>query len=270
MIAKLKALHYNEYGFHVSKGDMDMKFMKKLLVASLAMVCAFGGAKLTSGTVTTVKAAENENLKKSVLSIDAGRKYFSEQQLKDIIDKAYKNGYTDVQLILGNDALRFFLDDMSITVNGTTYESEAVKNAMTEGNKKYYNDPNGNALTESEMNNILAYAKERGIGIIPLINSPGHMDAILVGMEALGMQDVRFTHNGNVSERTVNLRNQDAITFTQELVKKYAVYFGNAGVSEIFNFGADEYANDVFGNPGWSYLQDLKLTNLQKLSKIRE
>lgn len=259
MIAKLKALHYNEYGFHVSKGDMDMKFMKKLLVASLAMVCAFGGAKLTSGTVTTVKAAENENSKKSVLSIDAGRKYFSEQQLKDIIDKAYKNGYTDVQLILGNDALRFFLDDMSITVNGTTYESEAVKNAMTEGNKKYYNDPNGNALTESEMNNILAYAKERGIGIIPLINSPGHMDAILVGMEALGMQDVRFTHNGNVSERTVNLRNQDAITFTQELVKKYAVYFGNAGVSEIFNFGADEYANDVFGNPGWSYLQDLKL-----------
>lgn len=259
MIAKLKALHYNEYGFHVSKGDMDMKFMKKLLVASLAMVCAFGGAKLTSGTVTIVKAAENENLKKSVLSIDAGRKYFSEQQLKDIIDKAYKNGYTDVQLILGNDALRFFLDDMSITVNGTTYESEAVKNAMTEGNKKYYNDPNGNALTESEMNNILAYAKERGIGIIPLINSPGHMDAILVGMEALGMQDVRFTHNGNVSERTVNLRNQDAITFTQELVKKYAVYFGNAGVSEIFNFGADEYANDVFGNPGWSYLQDLKL-----------
>ena len=259
MIAKLKALHYSEYGFHVSKGDMDMKFMKKLLVASLAMVCAFGGAKLTSGTVTTVKAAENENLKKSVLSIDAGRKYFSEQQLKDIIDKAYKNGYTDVQLILGNDALRFFLDDMSITVNGTTYESEAVKNAMTEGNKKYYNDPNGNALTESEMNNILAYAKERGIGIIPLINSPGHMDAILVGMEALGMQDVRFTHNGNVSERTVNLRNQDAITFTQELVKKYAVYFGNAGVSEIFNFGADEYANDVFGNPGWSYLQDLKL-----------
>lgn len=236
-----------------------MKFMKKLLVASLAMVCAFGGAKLTSGTVTTVKAAENENSKKSVLSIDAGRKYFSEQQLKDIIDKAYKNGYTDVQLILGNDALRFFLDDMSITVNGTTYESEAVKNAMTEGNKKYYNDPNGNALTESEMNNILAYAKERGIGIIPLINSPGHMDAILVGMEALGMQDVRFTHNGNVSERTVNLRNQDAIAFTQELVKKYAVYFGNAGVSEIFNFGADEYANDVFGNPGWSYLQDLKL-----------
>lgn len=26
-----------------------------------------------------------------------------------------------------------------------------------------------------------------------------------------------------------------------------------------FNFGADEYANDVFGNPGWSYLQDFRI-----------
>ena len=45
---------------------------------------------------------------KSIFSIDAGRKYFSEDQLKSIIDKAYKNGYTDVQILLGNDALRFF------------------------------------------------------------------------------------------------------------------------------------------------------------------
>ena len=103
-----------------------MKFMKKLLVASLAMVCAFGGAKLTSGTVTTVKAAENENLK-SVFSIDAGRKYFSTEQLKTIIERAYKNGYTDVQILLGNDALRFFLDDMSLEVNGKQYDSNAVK-----------------------------------------------------------------------------------------------------------------------------------------------
>ena len=123
-----------------------MKFMKKLLVASLAMVCAFGGAKLTSGTVTTVKAAENENLK-SVFSIDAGRKYFSTEQLKTIIERAYKNGYTDVQILLGNDALRFFLDDMSLEVNGKQYDSNAVKEALTKGNQSYYNDPNGNALT---------------------------------------------------------------------------------------------------------------------------
>ena len=56
-----------------------------------------------------------------------GENTFSEEQLLQIIDKAYLNGYTDVQILLGNDALRFFLDDMSITVDGKTYASEAVK-----------------------------------------------------------------------------------------------------------------------------------------------
>ena len=119
--------------------------------------------------------------------------------------------------------------------------------------------PNGNALTEDEMSRILAYAKERGLSIVPVINSPGHMDSILVAMEELGLEDVRFTHDDKVSERTVNIENAVAVEFTHQLVKKYATYFGNSGACEIFNFGADEYANDVFGNPGWSYLQDLGL-----------
>lgn len=244
----MKALHYNEYRFHVSKGDMDMKFMKKLLVASLAMVCAFGGAKFTSGTVTTVKAAENQNLK-SVFSIDAGRKYFSTEQLKTIIERAYKNGYTDVQILLGNDALRFFLDDMSLEVNGKQYDSNAVKEALTKGNQSYYNDPNGNALTQAEMDEILAYAAERGMNIIPVINSPGHMDSILAAMETLGIQNPQF--DGSV--RTVDLDNEEAVAFTKALVKKYAEYFGSKSV-EIFNLGCDEYANDK-NTGGWANLQ---------------
>ena len=225
-----------------------MKFMKKLLVASLAMVCAFGGAKLTSGTVTTVKAAENENLK-SVFSIDAGRKYFSTEQLKTIIERAYKNGYTDVQILLGNDALRFFLDDMSLEVNGKQYDSNAVKEALTKGNQSYYNDPNGNALTQAEMDEILAYAAERGMNIIPVINSPGHMDSILVAMETLEIQNPQF--DGSV--RTVDLDNEEAVAFTKALVKKYAEYFGSKSV-EIFNLGCDEYANDK-NTGGWANLQ---------------
>lgn len=227
---------------------MDMKFMKKLLVASLAMVCAFGGAKFTSGTVTTVKAAENQNLK-SVFSIDAGRKYFSTEQLKTIIERAYKNGYTDVQILLGNDALRFFLDDMSLEVNGKQYDSNAVKEALTKGNQSYYNDPNGNALTQAEMDEILAYAAERGMNIIPVINSPGHMDSILAAMETLGIQNPQF--DGSV--RTVDLDNEEAVAFTKALVKKYAEYFGSKSV-EIFNLGCDEYANDK-NTGGWANLQ---------------
>ena len=232
-----------------------MKGLKKLFSAMLVLTMLFG----TIANVGMAKIYAAEEGMKRVFSIDAGRKYFSEEQLLQIIDKAYLNGYTDVQILLGNDALRFFLDDMSITVDGKTYASEAVKKAITAGNDHYYKDPNGNALNETEMNRIVAYAKERGLHIIPVINSPGHMDSILVAMEELGMKNVRYSYNGKESERTVNIESDEAIAVTKELVKKYVTYFANANVSEIFNFGADEYANDVFSNPGWGELQKIGL-----------
>ena len=225
-----------------------MKFMKKLLAVTLAFGIVLSGASLTTGEAATVKAAEEQNLK-SVFSIDAGRKYFSVDQLKTIINKAYQNGYTDVQILLGNDALRFYLDDMSLEVNGTSYASDAVKNALTEGNNEYYKDPNGNALTQAEMDEVLAYAEYRGLNVIPVINSPGHMDSILTAMEKLGIENPQF--DGSI--RTVDLNNDKAIAFTKALIGKYAKYFGNKGC-EIFNLGCDEYANDK-NTGGWANLQ---------------
>ena len=191
----------------------------------------------------------------SIFSIDAGRKYFSADQLKQIIDRAAKNGYTDVQLILANDGMRFFLDDMSIETDGRVYESDAVKAALTAGNDEYYKDPNGNALTEAEMNDIISYAKSKGIGIVPVINSPGHMDALLVAMKELGIENAAYTNGSKVSDRTVDITNEQAVNFLYAVLQKYISYFGEAGVSEYFNFGADEFANDVFTNPGWGEIQ---------------
>lgn len=232
-----------------------MKLLKRMFSSILAFTMLLG--IISSTSMTKVYAAEKDM--KRVFSIDAGRKYFSEEQLIQIVDKAYLKGYTDVQILLGNDALRFFLDDMSISVNGKTYASDDVKNAITAGNNHYYEDPNGNALTEDEMNRVVAYAKEKGMNIIPVINSPGHMDSILVAMEVLGLEKVRYSNNGKQSERTVNIENSEAIAFTKELIKKYVNYFGQTGVTEIFNFGSDEYANDVFTNPGWEELQKIGL-----------
>lgn len=192
---------------------------------------------------------------RSIFSIDAGRKYFSADQIKQIIDRAAKNGYTDVQLILANDGMRFFLDDMSVETDGRVYESDAVKAALTAGNDEYYKDPNGNALTEAEMDDIISYAKSKGIGIVPVINSPGHMDALLVAMKELGIENAAYTNGSKVSDRTVDITNEQAVNFLYAVLQKYISYFGEAGVSEYFNFGADEFANDVFTNPGWGEIQ---------------
>ena len=199
-------------------------------------------------------ATVNEKLaKKKIVSIDAGRKYFSPEQLKEIIDKAKHYGYTDLHLLVGNDGLRFILDDMSITANGKTYASDDVKRAIEKGTNDYYNDPNGNHLTESQMTDLINYAKDKGIGLIPTVNSPGHMDAILNAMKELGIQNPNFSYFGKESARTVDLDNEQAVAFTKALIDKYAAYF--AKKTEIFNIGLDEYANDATNAKGWSVLQ---------------
>ena len=215
-------------------------------------------AKVEAPAVATEKAAQvNEKLaKKKIVSIDAGRKYFSPEQLKEIIDKAKQYGYTDLHLLVGNDGLRFMLDDMSLTVGDKTYASDDVKRAVENGTNAYYNDPNGNHLTESQMTDLIDYAKGKGIGLIPSVNSPGHMDAILNAMKELGIEKPNFNYFGKESARTVDLDNEKAVAFTKALIDKYANYF--SGKSEIFNIGLDEYANDATNAKGWSVLQAYK------------
>ena len=206
-------------------------------------------------TPSTERVAQvNEKLaKRKMISIDAGRKYFSPDQLKEIIDKAKHYGYTDLHLLVGNDGMRFMLDDMTIKANGKTYASDDVKRALENGTDAYYKDPNGNHLTESQMTDLINYAKNKGIGLIPTVNSPGHMDAILHAMKELGIQKPNFNYLGKESARTVDLDNKEAVEFTKALIDKYAAYF--AGKSDIFNIGLDEYANDATNAKGWTVLQ---------------
>lgn len=154
-------------------------------------------------------------------------------------------------LAVGNDGMRFLLDDMSLTVNGTTYSSEEVAAAIHTGNEAYYNFTT-DELTESEMDEIIAYAKTKGLGIIPVINTPGHMDAILDAAEALTGKTCSY----NGSARTIDVTNSTAVAFTQAFVQKYVDYFASKGC-KYFNMGADEYANDMFtgGSMGFGNLQ---------------
>lgn len=147
--------------------------------------------------------------------------------------------------------MRFLLDDMSLTVGDKTYSSEDVAAAIHTGNETYYNFTT-DELTESEMDEIIAYAKTKGLGIIPVINTPGHMDAILDAAEALTGKTCSY----NGSARTIDVTNSTAVAFTQAFVQKYVDYFASKGC-KYFNMGADEYANDKFtgGSMGFGNLQ---------------
>lgn len=184
----------------------------------------------------------------SIVMVDCGRKYYSVDSLESIIDSASAAGMHYVMLGVGNDGLRFLLKDMSLEVNGTKYSSYAVTKAIHKGNEAYSNF-DIDELTEHDMELIMKHAASKGVEIIPLINSPGHMDVILNAATTLTGTNCAYSS----SKRTIDVTNAAATAFTQALLQKYISWFASKGCT-MFNMGADEYGNDLNG-PHFSDLQ---------------
>ena len=119
--------------------------MRKRIISALLCIVMLVGLLPTTVFAETSDSGNNAFMK--IFHLDCGRKYFSVDQIEGIIDTLADNDYTHMELAVGNDGLRFLLDDMSVTANDTTYTSDAVKAGIQAGNEAYYNDPNGNALT---------------------------------------------------------------------------------------------------------------------------
>ena len=264
-----KEIHKIGKGMKNMNQTQTRSLRKKVLSLILAVVMAVSllpiSAFASGDSKASTTASTSDGYEYNIMFLDCGRKYYSVDSIKQIIDNASAAGFNYIQLAVGNDGLRFLLDDMSLTVNGTTYDSGKVTDAIHAGNVAYNKTFDGyvggryypystdvNELTQSEMDTIIAYAASKGMGVIPCVNTPGHMDAILDAAEELTGKTCSY--NGSV--RTIDVTNNTAVAFTQALLQKYINYFAGKGC-KLFNMGADEYANDKYtsGSMGFGNLQ---------------
>lgn len=218
---------------------------KKVLSMILVLVMLLSLLSMAAFTLPTAassdSAASNADFMR-IFHLDCGRKYFSVSEIKGIIDQLAANHYTHLQLAFGNDGLRFLLDDMSLTVNGTKYASDKVTSAIQQGNKNLTSGSSGE-LSESEMDGIISYANNHDIQIIPMFNAPGHMYTAVNAMTSLGINGsinrVSTLSDGRTSNWAVDPTDATAVEFAKALLQKYVTYFSQKG-STMFNIGADE------------------------------
>lgn len=193
----------------------------------------------------------NVELQYRIVHLDCGREYFTKDWIIALINEMADAGYNQLQLAFGNGGFRFYLDDMAVG----SYSHKQVMEALEAGNNHYntYGDgengptnsewieynPSVNALTETEMDAIIKHAQSKGIEIVPMLNTPGHMHAVLAAMSKLGI-----TGDLQVSSKPgcLNLSNTEAVAFTKALVEKYVDYFALQGC-KFFNFAMDEYSS---------------------------
>lgn len=213
------------------------------------------------------KIGEGKSLKDDtnfyrIVHIDCGRKYFSDDELKKIIDYAAASNYTHVELAFGNDGLRFLLDDMEVTASGVTYASENVKSAIKAGNTAF---SSAGELIESEMNTLISYAKSMGIGIIPMFDAPGHLQAVIRAMGTLGISMTegtdycKATKSGTSYNWALLATSAQGNNFVQELVQKYITYFAGKGCT-MFNIAADECGFTYDSDTNWSGMSNDQYT----------
>lgn len=215
---------------------------KRLLSLILAVILMIGllpiSAFATSASAQAGedKAATQDSEFLRIFHLDCGRKYFTVSEIEGIIDQLAENHFTHLQLAFGNNGFRFLLNDMSVKANNKTYSSDDVKNAVTNGNATYSNGKNtaSTMLSETDMDTIIAYAKGKDISIIPMLNTPGHMDALVSAMNELGVGTQR-------TDSEMSLTSDAQVEFIKALQQKYITYFASKG-SEYYNLAADEYS----------------------------
>ena len=312
------------------------------LVLSLAMI--FGMVPLVGASAEETAGAQ-DNFDR-IVHLDMGRKYFTPEWIKSLIDEMAKLGYNQLELDFGNSEagqLRFALDDMSVTYTYDEYtmvpvdsvseeepaapaetgapeeepaapaetgapeeepaapagtgapeeepaapvSDEVLEQAETNGNGsgvieyRYSKtpktktidlskalsseSPEGEYITEEQMAEIITYANEKDIEIVPLLNSPGHFGAVLCAADVVG-KNYRYQRDGK-GTNSLNIADPEAQAFGLAVVEKYAAWFAEHGCT-TFNIGADEFANDdgtmgfnEFNDEMWSYF-DSYITGL--------
>lgn len=190
------------------------------------------GTTLMAGTV-----ADHPDVPERSLYLDAGRVFYSVDLIKSILRTLAWNKMNVLYLdFSNNNATRFFLDDMNVTVNGTDYDVATCK-------------PEDGYWSESDMNEIIAEAERYGIQIIPTFDSPGHIGGVYSVNESWFYRASATDYDENVGKITLDLSNQDAYAFGQALVAKYVDYFAAKGCTS-FNIASDEasYADGTHMN----------------------
>ena len=250
---------------------MKKKFLGRvltmLLVASMvftllpAPAIAAGNWWWNNDEAESLADTTDSVLPHRIIHLDCGRKYFSVNNVKSLIDVMAAYGYNELELAFGNAGLRFLLGDMSIsftTENGTTsYSDGDIRDAVVQGNKNQNSSGDGSYWTEADMTEILGYASSKNIEIVPLLNMPGHMNALLDGekFHQYRISGTGYDENKNKVQKTsctsIDPGKADAAAFGHAILQKYVKWFKDYndsnpdGKVKYFNFGADEVGNDI-------------------------
>ncbi|MFF5450395.1 glycoside hydrolase family 20 protein [Streptomyces sp. NPDC012950] len=100
-------------------------------------------------------------------------------------------------------------------------------------------------LTKAEVRRILALAAERHVTVVPEIDSPGHLGAVIAAHPDLQLRSA----SGRAPRGAVDIANPESAKIVDDLLREYAQLFPGA----YWHLGADEYVALMAKDPEATY-----------------
>ncbi|MCP3753468.1 family 20 glycosylhydrolase [Streptomyces sp. TBY4] len=177
-----------------------------------------GGGSAPEGTVRDAPAKPQRGL-----NLDIARKHFTPDWIEDRLREM-----ADLKL---NQLGLHFSDDQAFRIESDTHP-EIVSTPH---------------LTKAQVRGITALAARLHITVVPEIDSPGHLGAVLRAYPALQLRDAQ----GRAVKGAVDIANPAAAKLVDELLREYLPLFPGA----FWNVGADEYQALTYRDPQTSFPQ---------------
>ncbi|MCY0930351.1 glycoside hydrolase family 20 protein [Streptomyces sp. H27-H1] len=177
-----------------------------------------GDAPAPEGTVRDAPAKPQRGL-----NLDIARKHFTPDWIEDRLREM-----ADLKM---NQLGLHFSDDQAFRIESDTHP-EIVSTPH---------------LSKAQVRRITGLAARLHIAVIPEIDSPGHLGAVLRAYPGLQLRDVQ----GREVKGAVDIANPAAAKLVDELLREYLPLFPGA----IWNLGADEYQALVYKDPQASFPQ---------------
>ncbi|MER7908738.1 family 20 glycosylhydrolase [Streptomyces sp. NPDC096068] len=155
------------------------------------------------------------------LNVDTARKHFTAAWIEDRIREM-----GDLKL---NQLGLHFSDDQGFRI-----ESDSHPEVVS-----------AQHLTKAEVRRILALAAERHVTVVPEIDSPGHLGAVIAAHPDLQLRSAA----GRAPRGAVDIANPESAKIVDDLLREYAQLFPGA----YWHLGADEYVALMAKNPEATY-----------------
>ncbi|MFF4533037.1 family 20 glycosylhydrolase [Streptomyces sp. NPDC001407] len=155
------------------------------------------------------------------LNLDTARKHFTAAWIEDRLREM-----ADLKL---NQLALHFSDDQGFRIESDTHP-EIVS---------------PDHLTKDEVRHILALADSLHITVVPELDSPGHLGAVINAHPDLQLRDA----TGTALRGAVDIANPDSADIVDDLLREYAPLFPGP----YFHLGADEYRALTYKDPESSF-----------------